>query len=83
MAGAANADIADGVDIERFVRRINAAHGALGGADNVVIGHKRFFANAEQRGVHTGRLIDEVGAGITDEGEVIGFLVARLEIDGL
>ena len=81
MAGPADADIADRVDVECLVRRINAAHGALSRADNVVIGHQCFLADTEQRGVHASRFIDEVGASVTNEGEVVGLLVARLKID--
>ncbi len=63
VAGAVEADFGDGVERQGRVRNLDAAHAALAVAEHVVVDDQAFQAEAEQRGVHAGRFIDEVEAG--------------------
>ncbi len=74
------ADVADGLERETLVADFDALDRALGGADDVVVDDQALEREAQQAGVHAGRLVDHVGAGIADQRVVQGLLGAGLAV---
>ena len=83
VAGSTRAYIPDRLDRQGGVVDLDAAHATHGLAKHVVVDDQAFQAETEQRGVHAGRLVDEVEAG--EPGHHVGdaLLVARLDVGKL
>ena len=80
MAGPLDADIGDDIERQRLVIDLDAADIAVDRAQHVVVDEQAFEAEAEQRGMHAGRFVEEIDAGHGGERGGDAFLIARLDV---
>ena len=80
MARPLGADLAHGLDREAVLGHLDAADRAQDRADHVVVDHQALETEAEQAGMHAGRLVDQVGPGKSEQGLGVTLLVAGLGV---
>ena len=78
-----DADLAHGLERQRRLVDLDAADGAQGSADDVVVDHQALVAEAQEARLHAGGLVDQVGAGIADQRVVVGLLGPGLRVGQL
>ena len=61
----------------------DASHGAVDRAEHVVVDHQGLQRATQDAGQHPGRLVHQVGAGLTGQGNVDALLVAGLVVGDL
>ena len=80
VTGPLDADLAYRLDREIVVGHLDAAHRAHDRAQHVVVDDAALEAEAEQAGVHAGRLVDQVAAGLGRERHGVAFLETGLGV---
>ena len=80
MAGTVEAYVFDGLERQTLLVHFDALDGALCGTNDVIVDNQALERKAQQAGMHAGRFINHVGAGVTHQGMVEPFLGARLPV---